>query len=143
MTIKPLKAAHGDAMIIKCSPENPFTIFVDGGPEDSADSVVKEFCKYDYVDLIVLTHYVEDHICGLLEYVRQNLNNMNLRIEHFWVNAPDKIVVDYETQVANYENADNLLHYLLQMRDKGIIGELVVNIHNEFLKQAYTARTEL
>ena len=69
MYIYPLKAAHGDALIIKFFAKvRQYTIVVDGGPASTADDIADIYDTLEYIDLLILTHYDEDHISGLLEY---------------------------------------------------------------------------
>lgn len=109
-----LQALHGDAFLIEVlEGEKSIKIIVDGGPEDTAGEISKYFESFDKIDLLVLTHYDEDHIGGILEYIYKcDINNMP--IKHLYVNCAESI--DFENEdtisVAGYKNAHKLAGYL-------------------------------
>ena len=59
MYIYPLKAAHGDALIIKFFAKvRQYTIVVDGGPASTADDIADIYDTLEYIDLLILTHQI-------------------------------------------------------------------------------------
>ena len=77
MDIYPLKAAHGDAIIIKIfTNERKHVIVIDGGSSVTAESIADIYDTLDYIDLLMLTHYDEDHISGLLEYFSRHTSEL-------------------------------------------------------------------
>lgn len=55
MYIYPLKAAHGDALIIKFFVKvKLYTIVVDGGPSSTADDIADVYDTLEYIDLLIL-----------------------------------------------------------------------------------------
>ena len=68
MEIQLLPAEYGDAIIIKTMAEgNPFTIVVDGGPKGTSDEIAQIYKDLGHIDLMILTHFDEDHIMGLIK----------------------------------------------------------------------------
>ena len=72
MRIIPLKAAHGDALIVEAKQEEKaFRIVIDGGPKETADEISDYFLNLKHIDLLILTHFDADHITGLLKFFEQ------------------------------------------------------------------------
>ena len=114
MEVQFLQAEYGDAIIIKTeSNDKSFTIVVDGGPESSADTIAQQLVELGHIDLLVLTHFDEDHILGLIKYV-ELFKNRRLPVDRFWCNCAQKIDLAGVTKISEtrYENANTLAEYL-------------------------------
>ena len=114
MEIQFLKAEYGDAIVIKTvSGNRPFTIVVDGGPQSSADVIVQQLVALGHIDLMVLTHFDEDHIIGLIKYV-EHFQGLQLPVDRFWCNCAQEIDLASDTIIstAGYENANTLACFL-------------------------------
>ena len=117
MKIFPLKAAHGDALIIQFSSKNRnYTIVIDGGPSETAEYVVNLYDKLGYIDLLVLTHYDEDHIAGLLDFFSRHKKDKVEYVGQVWVNGAHLIYYDDEVNTSAYENAFNLTSCLNRLK---------------------------
>lgn len=131
MIIEPLKAEHGDAIIIRIDNDsNQILIVIDGGPNDCAERIADYYDTLGYIDLLILTHYDEDHIGGLLEYIGRHTRDKSALIGEIWVNGARVIYFDKDENVSSYENAYTLASYINSMKDKGIIKSFVYNINN-------------
>lgn len=131
MIIEPLKAEHGDAIVIRFGSEvNKAIIVIDGGPVSCADRIADYYDSLGYIDLLILTHYDEDHIGGLLEYIGRHTKDKSELIGEIWVNGAWVINFDKDENVSSYDNAYNLASCINRMKDKGIIKSLVYNINN-------------
>lgn len=76
--IEMLKALHGDAFILYCRKgNNNGIVVVDGGPVQDSFKIVNRLEELGTIDLMVLTHYDDDHIGGILAYVK-NIEMINL-----------------------------------------------------------------
>ena len=131
MIIEPLKAEHGDAIVIRMYNEESQTLIViDGGPVNCAERIADYYDTLGYIDLLILTHYDEDHIGGLLEYIGRHTKDKSELIGEIWVNGAWVINFDKDENVSSYDNAYNLASCINRMKDKGIIKSLVYNINN-------------
>lgn len=114
MEILFLEAEYGDAIVIKTvTGDRPFTIVVDGGPQGSADDIVQQLVALGHIDLMVLTHFDEDHIIGLIKYL-EHFQGSQLPVDRFWCNCAQEIDLASDTLIstAGYENANNLACFL-------------------------------
>lgn len=114
MEVQFLQAEYGDAIIIRTvAGDKPFTIVVDGGPESTADEIAQQLVELGHIDLLVLTHFDEDHILGLIKYV-ELFQDKPLPVDRFWCNCAQKIDFEQDTLIseARYENANTLAEYL-------------------------------
>ena len=84
-TLKILKARHGDAFIFECiKDEGAFYMVVDSGPRLSSKDIVPLIKTLPQIDLLVLTHYDEDHIMGFIDYFKQYPEDA-LKIKEYWL----------------------------------------------------------
>ena len=131
MIIEPLKAEHGDAIVIRIDNDsNQIKIVIDGGPNDCAERIADYYDTLGYIDLLILTHYDEDHIGGLLEFIGRHTGDKSELIGEIWVNGARVIYFDKDENVSSYDNAYTLASYINRMKDKGIIKSFVYNINN-------------
>ena len=113
MEILNLLAKYGDAIVVKTTKNGkPFTIVIDGGPVSTNEEIASYITNLGYIDLMVLTHYDEDHIGGLLAYFRR-FRGKTLPVGKLWCNCAQKIdFVDTDISDAGYRNAGSLAVYL-------------------------------
>lgn len=107
--IRCLQAEHGDAFIIEIGEEpNKHYIVVDGGPSSKycIDSIVDELSKLPSIDLMVLTHFDDDHIAGLIEYVKQHQSGA-FPVGRLWVNCATDAKVQTSSAIS-YTQAHTL-----------------------------------
>ena len=70
--IEMLQALHGDAFILHCQKDdNKGVIVIDGGPNRNSQNIVRQLDALGVIDLMVLTHYDDDHIGGILAYIKK------------------------------------------------------------------------
>lgn len=104
-TLKVLKARHGDAFIFECvKDEGSFCMVVDSGPRLGSKDIVPLIKELPQIDLLVLTHYDEDHIMGFIDYFKQYPEDA-LKIKEYWCNCASQIEVDSRTTISAYDNA--------------------------------------
>ena len=133
MYIYPLKAAHGDALIINFfANARQYTIVVDGGPASTADDIANVYDSLEYIDLLILTHYDEDHISGLLEYFSRHKGDYANRIGKVWVNGAHLIYYDDDENTTAYDNAFCLTTCLDKLKKHGFIGQWDEKVTDEF-----------
>ena len=99
--IEILPAYHGDAFIIHASKgDKNGIIVVDGGPDQSRISVLRRLEQLDEIDLMVLTHYDNDHISGLNTFLAQQSNPEEFSVKELWVNCARNIDIKEESNVS-------------------------------------------
>jgi beta-lactamase superfamily II metal-dependent hydrolase len=89
--LKVLKALHGDAMRIRFygSDKSYHNIFIDGGLRATYNHTIKKEVLNliedgEIIDLFVITHIDEDHISGVLKFIR-DFQEKNL-VNEYWFN---------------------------------------------------------
>jgi len=103
-----LKAKNGDCLVLEFGKTNdPKYILIDGGPDDvfyeSLDKflVEKNLTHSDSFEVMVLTHVDEDHVIGLLDYLKfydsYNEGEKTPRIKEVWHNYLEYEVDDAGT----------------------------------------------
>ena len=113
VSIKCLKAEHGDAFIITVAQGDELHyIVVDGGPSSKfcIEEVVDELKAIPIVDLMVLTHFDDDHIAGLLAYL-EAYKDSTLPVREIWANCSKEIRVHTSSDIS-YSQANTLDEYL-------------------------------
>lgn len=115
ITLNFLQAGHGDAFIFECAKDgNSFVIVVDSGPRISQSKIVPIIKSLTKIDLLVLSHYDEDHISGYIEYFK-NYQSDALKIREYWCNCASQIEVEQKTIISAYSYAKSLADYLRQI----------------------------
>lgn len=119
MEIRNLLAEHGDAIVIKTMSDNqPYTIVIDGGPGRTDEKMASYYKRLGQIDLMVLTHFDEDHIAGIKAYFRL-YKNEELPVTRFWGNCAKGIDVADNTNIsdAGNRNAGTLAYYLRKQKE--------------------------
>ncbi len=113
VSIKCLKAEHGDAFIITVAQGDELHyIVVDGGPSSKfcIEEVVDALKAIPFVDLMILTHFDDDHIAGLLAYL-EAYKDTTLPVKEIWANCSKEIRVHTSSDIS-YPQANTLDEYL-------------------------------
>lgn len=113
VSIKCLKAEHGDAFIITVGQgDDLHYIVVDGGPSSKfcIEEVVDALKAIPFVDLMILTHFDDDHIAGLLAYL-EAYKDTTLPVKEIWANCSKEIRVHTSSDIS-YSQANTLDEYL-------------------------------
>lgn len=114
MIIQNLKAEYGDAFVIKTIADGkPYTIVVDGGPQSTCKAIADYYTKLGFINLMILTHYDEDHILGLLKYMQLHASKP-LPLGRFWGNCAEglNLIVNNNISDAGDRNAATLAAFL-------------------------------
>lgn len=89
-----LPVKHGDAFIIECNRgDTQGLIVVDGGPRCCGFKLIRKLNEMDTPDLMVLTHYDEDHIGGILQLVDTCLDDNTIPAKEVWANCAGYVEV--------------------------------------------------
>lgn len=110
--IKFLKAHNGDSILINYNDEKgiPKNILIDGGTRQTylnslnqAGELKKEIesikKRSEFIDLLILTHIDNDHICGLLHWFEKDKYAYKL-IKNVWFNS-GKLIAEYFREPEN------------------------------------------
>ncbi len=101
------EALAGDSILVSTERTN---ILIDGGYGVTYEEKIKpEVDKLESLDLVILTHIDEDHICGLIELVEYDKENRE-KIKELWFNSPKSIEVE-ETKDVNVSDAQAILFH--------------------------------
>lgn len=99
VNIEMLQALHGDSFILHCHKgENSGLVVVDGGPSKKSRKVVEKLDKLGTIDLMVLTHFDDDHIGGILRYVKKHEKDIPFPVKKMWLNCA------YQSSIPNNSN---------------------------------------
>ena len=88
MKISFLKAHYGDSIHIEHKAHH---VIIDGGPQcDELNAIIKDIIdKQEVIDLLVITHYDEDHILGIYKILKELSCSVSLKdvVKAVWFNA--------------------------------------------------------
>ena len=79
---------------------------VDSGPRLCVKEIVPIIRQLPQIDLLILTHYDEDHITGFIEYFKQYPDDVH-KIKEYWCNCASQIEVNQGSTISAYDNAKN------------------------------------
>lgn len=89
-----LPVKHGDAFIIECYRGTAHgLVVVDGGPRCCGFELKRKLNELGTPDLMVLTHYDEDHIGGILQLVDTCLDDNTIPAKEVWANCAGYVEV--------------------------------------------------
>lgn len=109
-----LPAQHGDAIIIHCTrEENNGVVVVDGGPSSNIrlNPFLSEIEKLNHIDLMVLTHHDDDHIKGILHYIKRHKDDNPFPVTEIWANCAKNITIAETPELTAFQ-AKSLSEYL-------------------------------
>lgn len=79
-------AKEGDSFLINLN--NQKHILIDCGYPDTYNKYIKEeMASIKELELLVVTHYDQDHIYGALTFLKENNEKQNIKIKQVWHNA--------------------------------------------------------
>lgn len=113
--IEMLQALHGDAFVLHCRRgDDKGIVVVDGGPEQNSRRIVERLDELGTIDLIVLTHYDDDHIGGILAYIKKHKDDKPFPVKEMWINCAYEIPVHISSNVS-FGQAKRLADELMEI----------------------------
>lgn len=90
-----LPVKNGDSFVIECDKGDQHgLVVVDGGPTGYGRVLVAEVEETGMPDLLVLTHYDDDHIGGLKQYIEARILQGKLPAKEVWANCAGYVEVE-------------------------------------------------
>ncbi|HMJ70344.1 MAG TPA: MBL fold metallo-hydrolase [Cyclobacteriaceae bacterium] len=140
MRIKFLQAQHGDSAIVSFSKKN---IIIDGGLADcyynknrneygelrAEIDLIKQ--RREVIDILILTHIDNDHICGLLKWFEMDKNALDL-ISTIWFNSGrvisnqsgEPVNNDLNVSISRNDSATTGVHEAIEFEDFVVKGTM-------------------
>lgn len=121
--IKFLKANNGDSIFISYKHDNTSkNILIDSGISATYSSrpkgrqkdgelkcLIEDLqAKSEKIDLLIITHWDDDHICGALQWFQEDLESAKSMIKHIWFNSGTLINKHFESDKASEDK--NMLY---------------------------------
>lgn len=111
LNIKLFPAEYGDCILLSIGKENPFNILIDGGLSKTYQKYLKpEIHRMkkmkQKIGLVVCTHMDNDHICGLIQVLKETNSDF---VENIWYNGFLQIVNSrfYSQKHNSFTDRDN------------------------------------
>ncbi len=112
-----LKALHGDCFVMNCNKDgNNGIVVVDGGPHQDSYKIVKEIEMFNTIDLMVVTHFDDDHIGGILAYIDKHRNDRPFPVREMWINCAHQVPVKASSNIS-YGQAKRLSELLSSINE--------------------------
>lgn len=90
-----LPVKNGDSFVIECDKGNQHgVVVVDGGPTGYGEVLLSKVEETGIPDLLVLTHYDDDHIGGLTQYIKACMAKGESPAKEVWANCAGYVEVD-------------------------------------------------
>lgn len=102
--IQVLPARHGDALILHCSKGgNRGVIVIDGGPYANPrfNPFIREIENCLPVDLMILTHFDDDHLIGIKTFVENHRDDVPFPIKKMWANCAKHVSFDLSENLSS------------------------------------------
>ena len=99
-----MPARHGDALILHCSKNgNRGIIAIDGGPYPNPrfNPFIKEIEKHLPIDLMVATHFDDDHLVGIKRFIENHRNDNPFPVKRIWANCAKHISFDLSEDLSS------------------------------------------
>ena len=125
MSIKLFPAEYGDCIMLSIGKENQYNILIDGGLSKTYQKYIKSEIQHirekrQKIGLLVCTHMDNDHICGLIQVLKETNPDF---IDNVWYNGFFQIVNSrFYSQKENYfTDRDNKI--LDEIISQGVVSD--------------------
>lgn len=121
-----LQVKYGDSFVIECSKgDNKGIIVVDGGPTGCGYILRNKLKEVGKPDLLILTHYDDDHIGGIIQLINSCRVDGSLPAKEIWANCANNVSIALDKTTSAKQGA--VLSVVLN--DMSESGEMIW--HNE------------
>ena len=125
LSIKLFPAEYGDCIMLSIGKHHQYNILIDGGLSKTYQKYIKSEIQHikemrQKIGLIVCTHMDNDHICGLIQVLKEADSDF---IENIWYNGFLQIVDSrfYSQKENNFTDRDNKI--LDEIISQGMISD--------------------
>ena len=125
MSIKLFPAEYGDCIMLSIGKENQYNILIDGGLSKTYQKYIKSEIQHirekrQKIGLLVCTHMDNDHICGLIQVLKETNPDF---IDNVWYNGFFQIVNRrFYSQKENYFT-DRVNKILDEIISQGVVSD--------------------
>lgn len=125
MSIKLFPAEYGDCIMLSIGKENRYNILIDGGLSKTYQKYIKSEIQHikekrQKIGLLVCTHMDNDHICGLIQVLKETNPDF---IDNVWYNGFFQIVNSrfYSQKENRFTDRDNKI--LDEIISQGVVSD--------------------
>ena len=120
-----LKAGKGDCTLITVDKgtDKEVNILIDGGVSETYDDTKNKsrtlrakLKEIQSLDLVVLTHIDNDHICGLIKLVEDDTHRH--KIKELWFNSSDYIQVNISSEEKGYGESNYFKNLMNELKEE-------------------------
>ena len=118
LSIKLFPAEYGDCILLSIGKENQYNILIDGGLSKTYQKHIKSEIHHikkmkQKIGLVVCTHMDNDHICGLIQLLKETSSGF---VENIWYNGFLQIVNKILNILSCEKLCDMTSNHFCQMR---------------------------
>ena len=125
LSIKLFPAEYGDCIMLSIGKENQYNILIDGGLSKTYQKYIKSQIQHikekrQKIGLLVCTHMDNDHICGLIQVLKEMNSDF---IDNVWYNGFLQIVNSrfYSQKENSFTDRDNKI--LDEIISQGVVSD--------------------
>ena len=115
-----LPVKNGDSFVIECDKGNQHgVVVVDGGPTGYGEVLLSKVEETGIPDLLVLTHYDDDHIGGLTQYINACIAKGVFPAKEVWANCAGYVEVEEPVMTKSITQGVKLSELLSRLSKTG------------------------
>ena len=115
-----LPVKYGDSFVVECDKEGQHgVVVVDGGPTGYGKVLQEKVDETGTPDLLVLTHYDDDHIGGLTQYINTCLTKGVFPAKEVWANCAGYVEMEEDVMTKSVSQGVKLSKLLNTLENTG------------------------
>ena len=131
-----LPVKYGDSFVVECDKgEQHGVVVIDGGPTGCGNVLQDKVNETGTPDLMVLTHYDDDHIGGLSQYINGRIRKGDLPAKEVWANCAGYAEVEEPVMTKSASQGVKLSRVLNDQASSGLLewrDDLIEGVTKEF-----------